>query len=355
MRNGRKWLPVLLIVLLLAAGCSRAKETNNPDNTYQPQGVQYTFLPPVIPAGANTEIRLMSVYVTDSTGTLVVPYALNVARNVSVGKETVTALIDSPEHAAPLQGTGLKLPLPAGSTVRGMVIRDVLAKIDFGGSFDTFPNAAAEKAGVTALVHTLSQFDNVSKVQIMVNGKNLPALKNGTDVSQVMTAASMPLNQEVSPALSSVDLEAKNYSPVTLYFVGTNATGTYGYFVPVTRLIPKVADEDLPNAALLELAMGPSAEQPTLHATVPVATRVLTVIVGSDHVAEVNLSKEVLAYGGGNTAEQAVLGSLLLTTTELSGVQGVRLLVEGQVPSLPEGTDVTKPIMRPQIVNPFIL
>jgi spore germination protein GerM len=120
-------------------------------------------------------------------------------------------------------------------------------------------------------------------------------------------------------------------------------------------LIPKVADEDLPNAALLELAMGPSAEQPTLHATVPVATRVLTVIVGSDHVAEVNLSKEVLAYGGGNTAEQAVLGSLLLTTTELSGVQGVRLLVEGQVPSLPEGTDVTKPIMRPQIVNPFIL
>ena len=62
-----------------------------------------------------------------------------------------------------------------------------------------------------------------------------------------------------------------------------------------------------------------------------------------------------MSYGGGTAAENAMLGSLVLSLTDIPGVKGVKITINGQTPMLPEGTDVSQPVTRPIFVNPFIL
>lgn len=69
----------------------------------------------------------------------------------------------------------------------------------------------------------------------------------------------------------------------------------------------------------------------------------------------VDFSDGLTGYGGGRTAEQAMIGSLLLTLTEIPGVDNVKITINGQVPNLPEGTDLSQPVSRPLLVNPFLI
>jgi len=72
-------------------------------------------------------------------------------------------------------------------------------------------------------------------------------------------------------------------------------------------------------------------------------------------VAEVDFSREIYDQVRGATAETALMGSLVLSLTEHEGVRGVRVTVEGRPPRFGAGTDVTRPVLRPVFVNPFIL
>jgi len=313
-----------------------------PDNNDPPR--RGVFVPPALPVVQYTEVRQRVLWVLDHTGTYVVPFVLTVPRVEGMAREAVNRLVASPENARFMGQSGLKLPLPEGTTVRGLTIRDGLATVDLSEQFLQY-NVAKEKLVVDSLVLTLTEFDNIERVQLHVGGRILARLPGGTAVREPLKRRDRLVNEENNKARSPTTV------PVTLYFSSVSPD-EYVYFVPVTRHIPKTNDMLL--ATVNELIRGPLAGTSLLR-DMPSAAVVRSLRLNALGVAEVDFSREIYDYGQGIVAETALIGSLVLTLTEHEGVKGVRITVEGQVPRFRAGTDARRPVMRPVFVNPFIL
>jgi len=117
---------------------------------------------------------------------------------------------------------------------------------------------------------------------------------------------------------------------VTLYFADFMAQHT----IPEDREID-LAGRPLALRVVEELIEGPRT--PGLHATIPGGTRVLGVTV-VEGVARVDFSRELVDnHPGGSAGEAMTLRSLIFTLTDLEGVEGITILVEGEPISLLAG------------------
>lgn len=345
---------LLCVLLLVFSACSliwpQDEITDLPDDSLgqtpmanQPTG---SFVPSVIPtSGSNQGLR--TVYLMDYQGRFLVPYVLGVDKAEGIAKAVLARMVDSPENASALAGTEFRLPLPAGTEVLGMTIRDGLGVVDFNSEFLEFTDANHERLAIDAVVYTLTEFSTIDRVELRVAGRLLSKLPSGQQLPVAQSRADRDLNLEVSSRVTDVSLGTK----VRLYFSASGATGGLVYFVPVTRIIPNNTDQL--TAAVLELLSGPSTDS-GLVANMPQTAELRSVSMSGDTV-HVDFSSGLTGYGGGSTAEQAMIGSLLLTLTEISGVEHVKITVEGRTPSLPEGTDLSQPVSRPIFVNPFII
>jgi len=303
-----------------------------------------SFIPTSLPVMNAAQAHQRTIWLWDHTEKYVVPFVLSVPKVEGVAREAVNRIVDSAVNRQSIGSTGLKLPLPQGTTVRGLTIRDGLAKVDFSDEFLRY-TPAKEKLVVDAVVLTLTEFPNVSQVQIMVGGKSIPKLPGGTAVDKPIRRADIQINPEVAASTVSEG------TPVTLYFSAVSSEN-YVYFVPVTRRI--AATDNVLAAVVNELITGPKAES-GLFSDVPATAKMKSARLNAMKIAELDLTAEVYNFGKGVVAETAMLGSIILSLTEQTGVNGVKITVDGKVPNMPEGTDVSKPILRPMFVNPFIL
>ena len=113
---------------------------------------------------------------------------------------------------------------------------------------------------------------------------------------------------------------------VTVFFADADATK----LLPEKRTVP--AGGSALRAALVELAKGTS-EAGRLNA-LPAGTMIVGTLVNGDE-ALVNLSSE-FATGyppGGAAAEFAVLAPLVYTATAVTGIERIRVTVDGQTPA----------------------
>ncbi|HMO96935.1 MAG TPA: GerMN domain-containing protein [Tepidiformaceae bacterium] len=117
---------------------------------------------------------------------------------------------------------------------------------------------------------------------------------------------------------------------VSLFFAKDDATG----HVEITRRIP--ASEDRVSDVVKALLAGPTAQEAAEHGVtgvIPEGTRLLSADIEGG-VATVDLSNEVLNYGGGSAVVLAITGSLELSLTALADVESVVILVDGQPDAL---------------------
>lgn len=117
------------------------------------------------------------------------------------------------------------------------------------------------------------------------------------------------------------------------------------HFVPEEREFSTgVTLSGLVAELVQELLKGPT--DPNLRRTIPAEVRLLEAKV-EEGVAHVNLSKEFLNVRGTTAVQQAV-GSLLLTLTDVGGIDSVQILVEGQKDVKPDqNVTLTEPMGRP--------
>lgn len=149
--------------------------------------------------------------------------------------------------------------------------------------------------------------------------------------SATPTTTATPTTPKPEPASTNGQAPAPTRT-VSVYFADASAQGL------VQETHPTAATGSDLRAALVELADGPDGAglQPSL----PTGT----VIVGTDvrnGTATVNLSQEfVSGYpSGGAAAEFAVVAPLVYTATGVSGVERVRITVDGQTPA-PTGSQL---------------
>lgn len=259
------------------------------------------------------------VYYQDNYGYLV-PVMCNVAYEDGIAKATINMMVQSVQNDMNAARLGLRTVLPEGTTI-DLDIADGLARIDLSKEALNTADAAAESNMITAIVQTLTEFDTVERVEILIGGQKMEKLPHGTDISKPFTRGEINLESAVS--------SAANLESVRLYFPCESSS----VVVPVTRMVYANADV---NTAVLELTKGPGVESP-LERVLPAGCGLIDVRV-ENGTAKINFTREFAQMVENTDGGRLALKALVLTCTQFKGIEKVEILVEGEKYDTGEGT-----------------
>jgi germination protein M len=185
--------------------------------------------------------------------------------------------------------------------------------VDFSKEFNRFAGSMAEIIGVGSVVNTLTQFEAIDKVKILVEGEEL------TGPSGMPRGFMETFPTEVKPQ----EKEAN----VILYFSNQDATAVVGETRTIT-FPPETSRNEFIRLVLEELIKGPRNKN--LKPVIPPEVKVLSVkIQGS--TAHVDFSEEMhTKHWGGATGEAMTINSIVNTLTEFPYIQRVKMTVEGE-------------------------
>ena len=347
----RKSLPSILTLIFLAffliqGGCLQ---------DYLPRLLQQKEEPKIVVPGKEeaeqfeeeTEkipegVLCLQVYFLEERGNRLLPITVTLPWTEGVGRAALEKLIEGPSPAQEMR-YGISSPLPPTTKILGLAIRDGLAKVDLSNSFLSY-DPGKEKTVLSSIVFTLLQFPTIKEVQLLVEG-SVPALFPGGTPGKNAFNREMCINSETNEGIAVFE----DSRAVTLYFC-TVLGENHIFYLPVSRTVAD--DEDIVKVAIKELVKGPRPDS-FLFSELPAGTELLGSTL-QENVLTVNLSREILNYKGGLSGEKNIYAQILLTLTELPGVERVQLLVEGEKTTFSYGTSFQKPLSRPLLINPLI-
>ncbi|NLJ56889.1 MAG: hypothetical protein GX334_07565 [Firmicutes bacterium] len=280
------------------------------------------------------------LYLVDGKKEYLLPVTVALPWTEGVAKATLNKLIEGPTPAQEMR-YGLNSPLPPATKVRGLAIREGLAKLDLSADFLDY-DPGEERFVLNSVLFTLLQFPAVKKVQLLVEGAPLETFPGGTAGKEAF-GPEEGLNRETKedefPGLGKTQ-------GVTVYFC-TLLGENHVFYVPVTRFVP--AEEDPVAAAVKELLKGPQAGR-SLFSNLPAVAGLRSYRL-EEGLLTVDFSRELLGYQGGLRGEKNILMQLVLTLTAIPGVEKVQVLIAGEGIDLPYGTSFKEPLAQPVLVN----
>lgn len=312
----KRYLTVLIlaIVVLGLGGCSSSK--TKPVDVEEPVEQRTPFLV--------KDQEFVRIYFATTDMKNLLPITLSVKPTDDVAEIAVQKLLAGPENdfSSPT--------IPEGTKLNALFLEGRTGFVDLTAEINQLKPENAQMA-VDALLLTLTEFNEVDKVQIMIDGKI------EQDLAGVAIDQPLPRPGEVNFAGGEGD------SRIEVYFGDQNAM----YLVPVTYA---VGSEDLLLAALQKLLAGPPTDS-GLFRTIWPGTKVIDFSL-ENGIAAVNFSQQALGYGGGTAAETIFINSVVWTLTGLDQVDAVQFLFQGEkMQYLPEGSDVSAPISGTQQIN----
>jgi germination protein M len=317
--KSQKWTVVFLLLasaFLFLFGCGTNKdEVQELSESRTPKAERIPFLV------QNQETVL--VYFGAVDGKNLVPVTLSINPTNEVAKVAVEKCLAGPEN-------DFTLPvIPEETKLKDLSIQVSTVYVDLTPEINQLDPKKA-KLAIDSLVLTLTEFNEVEDVQVLVDGQ----IQNS--IGEVDT--SKPIKR---PVINSYG--GKGKKEVKVYYSDSNAM----YLVPVTY---KVSVNDMPYFALKKLVEGPPSKSGLLR-TLWNGTKIISYSV-KEGIATVDFSKSVLGYGGGTTAEIMFVSSVVQTLTDLENIDAVQLLFEGEkLEYLPEGSDVSRPIYGTRKIN----
>lgn len=310
-------LALALVVALIAAnlGDDGVQTGQTPPPTYHPapSPAPEPTSAPTQPLPTETAAQMMStiVYYQDNYGYLV-PVARQIPLEDGIAKATLGLMVKSLYNDMEAARLGLRTVLPENTRME-LDISGGVASIDLSGEVMHMSDAQSESAMVSAVVQTLTEFDSVDSVRITVEGQKIAQLPHGTSVEGDLKRSQINLE--------STALDGEGASTVTLYFPAEDGS----LLVPVTRMV--YGDGDI-DTAVLELAKGPRASG-QLENALPGGVGLIGVKV-VDGVAIINFTKEFMEIVETSDGGRMALRALMLTCSRFEGVEGVRVLVDGE-------------------------
>ncbi|QFT90101.1 Spore germination protein GerM [Bacillus sp. THAF10] len=289
---------------------------------------------------AVSEKTQRELYLIDSNG-YVVSQTLELPNTESPAKQVLEHLVAGGpvENMLP---NGFRAVLPAGTEVDVNLKEDGTIVADFSNEFTTY-DPADEKRILQSITWTLTQFENVNKVQIMVNGYE----------QEVMPVNRTPIGEGVSRAnginfQTANALDLMNTKPVTLYFMAESDEGE-PYYVPVTTRL-HLDGKDKYSAIVEALIAGPAH---TSNLTNDLTNGVA--LLDDPKMEEGNLVlnfNEAILGMEGRVVSKTIVDALVLTLTEQAGVESIAINVNGEGDLMAtDGTNVSEPVSRPEKVN----
>ncbi|ASS74894.1 hypothetical protein CIG75_07800 [Tumebacillus algifaecis] len=327
MRTRTKWavVGVLAVTIAAATGCSATPEKTSSKGAAQQTGQQVETLMPT------------TVYVADQNG-FVIPFNIKMEQTKQVAQATLQHMIAGGVGEASLVGTGFRNLLPEGSQIRGISVNDGVAKVDFTKEVNALKNGEDEQAMVDAVVWSLTGLENINKVQFMVEGHIQNTLKNGTPVGDPISRAN-GINLQMTSNLSPSQTTA-----LTLYFEGKSNDANFAYLVPVTRMVPKQAEQNMIELTMAELAKGPNtaALEPVISPDLKLSKSDV-----KDKVATLDFASELAAKG---VNPNRLVNTIALSVAANAAVDKVKFTVGEKAPTS-DGLDLSQPVLIPQTIN----
>lgn len=208
-------------------------------------------------------------------------------------------------------------PLAMGFEILGINLEDEKMTIDVSASYKSLP-VTTEVLVRAAIVRTLTQLPAISYVEITVEGS--PLMDSMGNLVGRMGADQFIDND-------GNEINTYELARVKLYFASDDGTQLiaayrekhYSTNTPIERFIVE------------ELIAGPSGQVEGLHPTVNPGTKIINVTT-KDGICYVNLDENFLTVPD-NVSLEAAVYSIVNSLVELSNINKVQILVNGEVPT----------------------
>ncbi|WP_213818920.1 GerMN domain-containing protein [Garciella nitratireducens] len=260
------------------------------------------------------ETRKVTLYYKDSGG-YIVPVVRTMPKVESIAKSALLALVDNAENRKDLKALGLQPVLPANTQIELAIKEDGLIRVNFSKEILNVESKVEEQNMVKAIVYSLTEFENIDKVQLLVDNKIRETLTYGTEIREPITRGN------INSMNNTIEGEQ---AKLTLYMYN-HPTDQYTYFVPITKNIPASAKNV--ETAIQEL-IETKGEIADLELDIPEGTKLYGVDVESG-IAYVHFSEHLLQI-----TDKGKLSNLTkaigLTLKEFGGIDGVNLVIDGE-------------------------
>ncbi|MFB1052187.1 GerMN domain-containing protein [Paraliobacillus sp. JSM ZJ581] len=342
---------LMLFVLLLTAGCGlfkggqtleeidvpkdqTSKETAGEadDTSEEEEGIE------VEANDAETVSR--ELYLLSEEG-LVVPQTVELPKTDAVAQQVLEYIVkDGPVTS--ILPNGFEAVLPAGTQIVGLNLQaDGTLIVDLSEEFSKYQPEEEEKI-VQAMTYTLTQFDNVDRVTIWINGQEQTEMPvNGMSLKEGYSRTD-GINIYHPDGIDLMDSRA-----VTLYY--PTQQNEQFYYVPVTQYVEMDEQKDF-QAMVQALLEGPAYDLNLLNVFNPNVSVTENPKV-KDGVLHVSFSKEILNDENTSSISDEVMETLVRTLTDKSGIDAISVEVQGVDQVFNEdGVPYTEPVTRDAFV-----
>ena len=283
----------------------------------------------------------ITLYYQDGDG-YVIPATRRVVKQEGIAKAALNGLIDSAANREELMYFGLHPVLPAGTQVFGINLKDGVAVVDFDKKLLEYKDRIAERNIISSIVYTLTEFKTIKGVKILVNGYAKDKLQYGTVVSGILNRDNVLINAE------RVNLKEGMRKADAYLF--KKVKEDCAYILPLSVEYEILGNSGLPGKIVQLLTK--AWQDDRLYSEVPSSASLIGSSI-SKGLLTLNFDGGILDYGG-QAREEGIIKQILYSMKQVEGVEKVKLLVNGRVASLPEGTDVSKEMPAPKEINDVI-
>lgn len=307
----------LLTVSLSACGTQGTEQEPTPSvsgNLFDLLSQLPTFEPSAEPIGSaspsptDSRIRRSTLYFSTDDG-YTLPVSVDVPWQDGIAKACLGKLIKNEENRLEFQRQGIVGVIPDGTEIE-LNIKDGSATVNLL-HMPPLSSAEEEQRMFVSIVNTLTEFDSVDTVTILMDGKEGRTVNGNVLPSRQGTYR---LNSE-QPSVAT----SGNANAITLYF--PNSSGSVN--IPITRYVQNEADL---YTCMSELVSG--TELPNLVSCFPENTIVLGATL-ENGVLNINLTNDFKAIADTPGLYELASSCAALTAGSFGSIDEVRFLVNG--------------------------
>lgn len=280
----------------------------------------------------------VTAYYKDAEGTLI-PITRDIEKEEGIARAVIRSMVDNAENRGVLSTLGLYPVLPENTEILGINIIDGIAVIDFNNKLLDYNTEIEERNIIASIVYTLTEFNSIKGVRILINGFENKKLKFSGNISGILDRDNILINSD------KLNVESKTMKLDLYLFKYLN--DKYEYLVPISKEYVGILNDMLPEQIVRSLSKKPDKEN--LFTQLPENVELINSDI-EDKVVTLNFNKKIKNYGG-TAREEGLLKQLLYSMKQIDGVEKVKILIEGKKDDLPEGTDISKDLSIPQKIN----
>ncbi len=282
------------------------------------------------------------IYVLDTDG-MVVPQTFELPKSESAVMQVLEYMVvDGP--ITELLPSGFQAVLPAETTILGVNLQeDGTLIVDVSEEFKDY-DADNEAQILQAMTHTLTEFSEVERIKLWVNGYELTEMPvNGTPISEGYSRAN-GINLMIT---EKPDLL---HSEISTVFFPKQSNDETLYYVPVTKYF-NAQDEDV-LAGIVESLLTEPVTTPQFMQVFNDETVLLNKPTIEDGVVQLEFNEQILQKKDDGIIADDVMETLVLSLTEQEGIEAIEVIVDQQEILLNEsGHKYDQPVTKEDFIS----